>query len=110
MAENILYMDMRTVEAGSSLDEFHFASWASFLRFALDRDDFRQEFEQETGERFIPPDGSAIGAAIDAACGVGLERQRYIHRFALWVTPRYFGDETNICPAIQKVLERPDPK
>lgn len=102
-------LDMRTVEEGSCLDEFQFASWASFLQFALERDDFRQEFEEETGEVFIMPSPNAMDATIDAACGVDLARQRYVHRFAKWVTPKYFGSMDDLSPSITKVLMRPEP-
>jgi hypothetical protein len=102
-------LDMRTVEKGSVLDEFHFSAWASFLRFALERDDFRKEFEQETGMKFIMPSSAPIDRAIDEACGMDLERQRYLHRFAKWLTPKYFGGEEDLSPSIIQVLSRPDP-
>lgn len=102
-------LDMRSVPEGSVLDEFHFGAWASFLQFALERDDFRKEFEEETGEVFIMPSPNAMDAAIDAACGIDLARQRYLHRFAKWVTPKYFGTEDDLSPSICKILDRPDP-
>lgn len=104
-----LQTDMCAVPEGSALDEFHFASWASFLRFALNRDDFRAEFEAETGEKFVQPPTTSFEMAIDEACGVDVSRQRYVHHFAKWATPKYFGDETELSPSILKVLSRADP-
>lgn len=48
-------LDMREVTPGSAIDEFHFEMWAGFLRFMLEREEIRAEFEAETGTKFMPP-------------------------------------------------------
>ena len=98
-------LDFREVEAGSALDEFHFDMWGGAMKFLIGQDEVRARFEAETGQRFIMP-RSGFEAMIDKACGISPEG--YVRDLCRWATPLYWGDETNICPAIAaKLAESP---
>lgn len=99
-------IDMREVEAGSAIDLFHFEMWAGFLRFMLERDEVRAEFEVETGEALPHPPKNGLDIAIDKACGFDRQAAQiaYLGKFANWVTPLYFGGPEDISPAIAEKL------
>lgn len=99
-------IDFRQVEPGSALDEFHFAMWTGFLRFMLEKDDVRVEFERETGETLPKMALSGLDIAIDKACGFDREAAQiaYMAKFAAWVTPLYWGGPEDICPAMAAKL------
>jgi hypothetical protein len=97
--QNMLF---RSAVKGSALDEFSYSSWSSFLRFALARDEFRAEFEAETGTHV--PDNIEQPPSPSQAAGLDLGREQYVRAFAKWVTPKYFSDD--LSPSIIEVLER----
>jgi hypothetical protein len=99
-------LDMRDIQPGCAIDEFHFGMWAGFVEFALKNGKFRAEFEAETGASFPRPPSNGIEEAIDKACGFDRSAAQltYVADFARWVTPRYFGGPEDICPSIAAKL------
>lgn len=99
-------IDMREIEPGCAIDEFHFEMWAGFLRFVLEREETRAAFEAETGTRPLAIPRSGIEAMVDEACGIDREAegQDYIKKFAVWATPLFWGGPEDISPAISKKL------
>lgn len=97
---------MREVTPGSAIDEFHFEMWLGFLRFMLERDEVRAEFETETGTAFPKSGGSPLDRMIDEACGFdrATAQNDYMRAFARWVTPNYFGGPEDLSPAIEAKL------
>jgi hypothetical protein len=95
-------MLFRSAPKGSALDEFSYSSWSSFLSFALARDEFRAEFEAETGTLPVPEPVEQHPP--HPAVGLDLEREQYLKAFAKWLTPKYFSDD--LSPSIIEVLDR----
>lgn len=103
-------LDMSQITPGCAIDEFHFSMWASFLRFMLEREEVRAEFEAETGASLPRSPSNGLEIAIDRACGYDREagQRAYMAQFAAWVTPLYFGGPEDISPAIAaKLAETP---
>lgn len=103
-------LDMREVAPGCAIDEFHFEVWAGFLNFMLQREEVRAEFEAETGAKFFAPARSGIEAMIDKACGIDRDAlgAAYMHKFAAWVTPLYWGGPEGLSPSIVAKLASVD--
>lgn len=67
-------------------------AWVGFINYAVIVPAFHDQYEQETGRRFLRGASSPIAAAIDQATGYDLKIAESMMDFVIWVTIRYWGE------------------
>lgn len=79
-----------------------YPAWRSFVSWAFDQPEMRQQYTAETGRPWPAKPRNGLDAMIDQATG---HAEHHAEDFMLWVTAAHWGDEM-IPEAVRALLAR----